>query len=196
MLPEYFIYLAVAVSLIGQIGYLNSIVHGTTKPNLVSQFMWMLSPFVGVFFQLKGGAGISTLALFMSGFASLMFIVVSVVNKKAYFRLETFDFICGLFSVLALVCYVLTHSLSISILFAIAGDTLAYFPTIKKSWYLPESENYSIYLVGIISHSISLLVLDNRIFSNYAFAVSIIFWNSVLLVTMFRKDIFRIKTRV
>ena len=189
MIPTEFIYLSVLISLVGIFRYWKSILKGDTKPNLVSQFMWMLSPFIGVFFQIKADSGLATLALFMSGFASLSFIVTALVVKNGYWEIKKFDLICGLLSLSALVCYVITHNLGISILFAIAADTLAYFPTIKKSYSNPETEDNSIYVAGILNHIIALLVLQNRIFTNYAFSFSIIFWNSVLLLVIYRKQI-------
>ncbi len=189
MISENFIYLAVFISLLGIFRYLRSIVHGKTRPNLVSQFVWMLSPFIGVFFQIKAQSGLATLALFMSGFASLSFIVTALIVKNGYWELRKFDLICGMFSLLALICYVITHNLGISILFAILADTLAYFPTIKKSWTNPETENNSIYVAGICSHIIALLVLQNREFTNYAFSFSIILWNSVVLLAIYRNKI-------
>ncbi len=195
MIPEEFIYLAVLISLFGILGYLKSIVYGTTRPNLVSQFIWMLSPFIGVFFQIKSQSGLATLSLFMSGFASLSFIITALIVKNGYWELKKFDLICGMFSVFALICYILTHNLGVSILFAILADTLAYFPTIKKSWTNPETENNAIYIAGIISHTIALLVLQNREFTNYAFSFSIMFWNSVLLFAIYRKQITSIFSR-
>ncbi len=195
MIPTEFIYLSVFISLLGILGYLKSIIYGTTRPNLISQSIWMLSPFIGVFFQIKAQSGLATLALFMSGFASLSFIITALVVKNGYWELKKFDLVCGLFSLLALVCYIVTHNLGVSILFAILADTLAYFPTIKKSWTNPESENSAIYLAGIASHTIALLVLQNREFTNYAFSFSIIFWNSVVLSAIYREQITLIFSR-
>ena len=64
MLPEKIIYITVIISLIGYLVMFKDIFRGKTKPNLVSWFLWMLGPFIGVFFQLKAGAGLSVIPVF------------------------------------------------------------------------------------------------------------------------------------
>ena len=134
MLPEYIIYFTVLVSLVAFFFYFRNIFRGQTKPNLVSWFIWMLAPFIGVFFQLKAGAGLASLPVFLAGAGSLLVIVFSLRNKNAYWELTKLDMICGVLSLTSLVFYIYTHNLSISILFAILSDGLAFIPTFIKSW--------------------------------------------------------------
>lgn len=190
MLPEYIIYIGVLISLIGQFFYLKSIVLGSTKPNLISHFVWILAPFIGVFFQLKAGAGLSALVIFMAGFASFLIVVISLFKKNGYWKLNTFDLMCGIFSVSSLILYFFTHNLSVSILFAILSDSLACIPTIKKTWNFPDTETGSLYIGGIISNILGLLTITNWAFPIYSFSVSIIVLNFVVLFCIYRKKIF------
>lgn len=190
MLPEYIIYFGVLISLIGQFFYLKSIILGSTKPNLVSHFIWMLAPFIGVFFQIKAGAGLSALVIFMAGFSSFLIVIISLFKKNGYWKLNNFDTICGLFSLTALVFYIFTHNLAISILFAILSDSLAYIPTIKKTWNFPNTETGSLYIGGILSNFLGLLTITNWAFPIYSFSISIIVLNSLVLFSIYRKKIF------
>src|SRR3989344_7735620 len=128
MLPEKIIFLGVFINLIGQLFYIKSIIKGHTKPNLVSWFILMLAPFFGVFFQLKAGAGLSVLPVFMAGFGPLIIIIAAILNKNAYWKLTAFDIYCGILALLALIFYIFTHNLGISILFAVLSDALASIP--------------------------------------------------------------------
>ena len=76
MLPEKIIYIGVAINLFYSLWYIKSIIYNSTRPNLVSWFIWMLAPFVGVFLQIKAGAGLSFLGTFMSGFGPFLVIIV------------------------------------------------------------------------------------------------------------------------
>ncbi len=67
MLPENIIYLAVLVSFIGYFFYFKDIFYGQTRPNLVSWVLWLLGPFLGVFFQIKAGAGLSVIPTYVKG---------------------------------------------------------------------------------------------------------------------------------
>lgn len=193
MLPEQFIIIAVIVNLIGYFWYVKNMVLENTKPNLVSWFIWMFTPFIGIFFQIRAGATLSVLPILMGGFLSLVIIFISLFRKNAYWKINSFDIICGIISLIALILYVFTHNLSISILFAIISDALAYFPTILKSWNFPNTETGLLYTTGIISNVLGLLIIKMWIFPIYSFGISVIFFNSIVLFCIYREKIFRRK---
>lgn len=194
MLPENIIYIGVIIDLIGSFLYLKSIIYGSTRPNLVSWLIWMLAPFIGVFFQLKAGAGLSAIAVFMSGLGPFFVIILSIFKKNACWKLNSFDLTCGMFSVVALILYGFTHNLSISILFAMVSDGLAYIPTVAKSWKFPDTETGSIYAAGIFINILGLLTIKTWLFPIYSFSISIIVLNSLVLFCIYRKRIFTTKT--
>jgi len=68
--------------------YIKNILYGTTRPNLVSWFIWMLAPFIGVFFQLKAGAGLSVIPVFAAGFCPFLVIVYSLYLKNGYWKIN------------------------------------------------------------------------------------------------------------
>lgn len=189
MLPEKIIYLAVFINLVGIAFYIRNILRGGTKPNLVSFFIWTLAPFVGIFLQIKAGAGFSFISTFMAGLGPLLVIIFSLIKKNAFWKIKTFDIICGLFSIFALFFYILTNKLGISILFAIISDALAAIPTIKKSWSFPKTETSVLYLTGIISNIFALLIIKNWTFSIYAFSIYLIIINIIIVFTVHRKKL-------
>ncbi len=189
MLPENIIFVGFFLSLFGCFWYIKNIFSGNTKPNLVSWFMWMLGPFIGTFFQLKAGAGLSVLPVFMSGFGPLLVVIFSIWNKDAYWKITRFDVMCGIFSFLALMIYVFTHNLGISILFAIISDLLAAIPTFIKSWKFPETETSAPYFTGIFGSILGLLIIKNWIFPIYSFGVYLIILNTALVFCIYRKKL-------
>ncbi|MEK9182724.1 MAG: hypothetical protein AAB809_01455 [Patescibacteria group bacterium] len=191
MLPEKIIYLGVLVSLVAYFFYFKNIFYGSTKPNLVSWFLWALAPLIAVFFQLKAGAGLSVLPIFMAGFGPVVVIVVSLLRKNSIWKINELDMICGAFSLLALVFYVFTHNLGISILFAILSDGLAAIPTIIKSWRFPETETSTVYLAGILNNTLGLLIIKNWIFTIYSFGIYNIAINIIIVFCIYRTKIFK-----
>ena len=95
----------------------------------------------------------------MAGFGPLMVIIVSLWNKNARWKITSFDIFYGILALMALVIYVFTHNLGISIVFAIASDFFASIPTIVKSWKFPETENASVFLAGIFGNVLGLLII-------------------------------------
>jgi hypothetical protein len=190
MLPEQIIYITIPVSILGYVLYFRSVFYGTTRPNLVSWFLWMLGPFIGVFFQLKAGAGLSVLPVFFAGFGPLVVIIISLLRRNVIWKIGKLDIFCGVLSLAALVMYVLTHNLGVSILFAILADGLAAVPTIVKAWNFPETEFAAGYLPGIVDNMIGLLIIKNWIFTIYSFSIYFILVNSILIFAIYRKKIF------
>lgn len=190
MLPENIIYITVFITLVGYFFYFKDIFLGKTKPNLVSWFLWLLGPFLGVFFQLKAGAGLSVIPVFLAGFGPLLVVLVSIFRKNAYWKLNAFDIICGIFSILALVLYVLTHNLALSIIFAILSDLLAFIPTYKKGWEFPDTETATVYSAGVFNNILGLLIIKNWSFTIYSFGLYLVLANIAMILIMYRKKIF------
>ena len=192
MLPEKFIFIGIVVNLFLSLWYVKTIIYGNTKPNIISWFVWMLAPFVGTFLALKAGAGFSASGIFMAGFGPLLVIIVSLWRKNAYWKITKLDIICGILALVALILYILTRNLGISILFAIISDGLAAIPTLVKSWKFPETESSSTYVGGIVNNILSLLIIKNWVFSIYSFNIYFVVINIAIVFSIYRKKIFKI----
>lgn len=190
MIPEQFIWIGVLVNLFASIWYAKTVADGGTKPNLVSWLIWSLAPFIGTFLALKAGAGLAASGIFLAGFGPLMVIVVSLFKKNVFWKILPFDLVCGFFSIVALVLYVLTNNLAVSIIFAILSDFLAAVPTLRKTWNFPETEHFSTYTGGIINNIFALLIIKNWSFSIFAFPIYFITINLAILFAIYRKKIF------
>jgi hypothetical protein len=194
MIPENIIYISVLLSFIGYFFYFKDIFYGQTRPNLVSWFLWLLGPFIGVFFQIKAGAGLSVLPIFLAGFGPLIVVIICLFKRNFIWKITKFDIFCGLLSLLALVFYGLTHNLSISIIFAISSDLLAFIPTYIKGWKFPETESYAPYLSSIFSNMLGLLIIKDWSFTIYSFGFYLVFANLIFIFILYRKRIFNIHT--
>ncbi|MFA6256956.1 MAG: hypothetical protein WCT29_01450 [Candidatus Paceibacterota bacterium] len=192
MIAEQFAYISIAITLVGYFFYLKEVLLGTTRPNLVSWVLWMLPPFIGVFFQLKAGAGLSIIPIFLAGFGPFLVVVFSLFRKNKYWEIRIFDIYCGLLSLFALLLYIFTHNLSIAIVFAILSDGLAAIPTILKTWKFPETESIGPYVAGIASNILGLLVIRYWIFTIYSFSAYLILVNLIIIYCIYRKRIFNL----
>jgi len=196
MIPVQFIYFAVLLNLTGHLLYSRSIIKGNAKPNLASWIPWMLAPLAGTFFEIKAGAGLSVLPVFMAGFGPVIIITVALLTKNGIWKVSRFDIFCGLISLFALVVYIFTHNASISIVFAILSDLLAFIPTGIKGWKFPESEYHSTYSLPIISNTIGLLIIKNWSFPIYGFGVYLVIANIAMVCILFRNKITSIFSRI
>lgn len=191
MFPENIIYVGLLINIVFSVWYIKSIIYDTTKPNLVSWFIWTLAPLTGFFLQIKAGAGMAASGVFIAGFFPLLTIIVCLVRKNSYWSISFFDVVCGALAIIALILYVLTNNLTISIIFAVLSDALAYLPTLKKSWSFPESESVTTYLGGFINNIFALLIITKWDFNIYFFPAYLVFSNLLVILCIYRKKIFK-----
>ncbi|MFA6177569.1 MAG: hypothetical protein WC694_01585 [Candidatus Paceibacterota bacterium] len=191
MISQNIIYIVILLSFLGHFSYIKSIISGRAKPNLVSWFIWVLAPLIGVFFQYKAGAGLVSLPIFMDAFFSLVIIITAILVKNGYWKINAFDLYCGALAITSLILYMITHNLGISIFFAILSDGLAATPTLIKSWKFPETEASTVYLIAALNSMLGLLIIKNWIFSIYSFNIYFIIINLAVVFCIYRKKIFK-----
>jgi len=171
---EYSVILGFLVVQIGVFAYLRDTIRGTTQPNRVSFFLWALAPFIGVAASLSDGVTWSALPVFCAGFGPLLIFLASFVNKKAYWKITKFDWVCGAFSVLALVLWQITKNPAVAVGFAVFADLAAAIPILKKSWTHPHSETSTLYLLAIFNQFTAFLAMKTFSFVEVAFPLYLI----------------------
>lgn len=181
---QYLVLLVIPLAIFGGGSYLKDTITGRTKPNKVSWLMWSIAPLIATFAALSKGVTWAVLPTFMSGFVPLCILTTSFFSKKSYWRLTAFDFLCGFFSVLALVLWLITKEANIAIIFAIASDGFASMPTIKKAWTNPETESWMPYLTGLIGATTSFAAVKLWAFPEYAFPTYLVFVDACLIFSI------------
>ncbi|MEI6756116.1 MAG: hypothetical protein WCK80_03850, partial [bacterium] len=98
MISQNFIYLSLLFAVIGYGGYIIDTWKGKTQPNRVSWSLWALAALVTLGSQRELGGGIVLLYTAMQVVLPFTIFVVSFKDKKAYWKLTKYDFMCGLVS--------------------------------------------------------------------------------------------------
>ena len=181
---QYLVFVGAVVQLIGIYPYVKETVRGDTKPNRVTWLMWSVAPLIGTAAALVKGVGWAVLPVFMSGFAPLIVFAASFVNPKSYWKLERFDYLCGLCSLLALMLWGITNVPEIAIVFAILSDGCAAVPTLIKSWRYPETETITAFSTGIFNSLTSFVAVRTWTFSAYAFPAYLVLINISIVVAL------------
>ncbi|HNV96934.1 MAG TPA: hypothetical protein PKL13_01290 [bacterium] len=188
---QYLVFVGAFVGLIFTIPYIKETIKGNTKPNRVSWLLWSIAPTIGTVASISNGVGWSALPVFMSGFIPFLVFIVSFINKNSYWKLEKFDYLCGLFSVLALIFWAITKQPIIAIVFAILSDFSAAIPTLKKSWKYPETETVSAYVGGLFSAFTGFTAVKFWNFLEIAFLIYLVIMNIALIFAILRKKIIK-----
>ncbi len=176
--------------MLASFSYIHSMFKGEAKPNRISWLMWAIAPFIATWAGFSSGVRWAILPVFMSGFSPFLIFLFSFISKKAYWKLEAFDYMCALFSGFALVLWTLTKNADIAIIFAILSDGAAAIPTISKSWTNPETENMFPFVGGLFSAIAAFFVIQEWKFSAYAFLTYLVIVNIILLISINRRKLF------
>lgn len=182
---EYLVLLTLPIAVFGISVYLKDTITGEAKPNKISWLMWAVAPLIATVAALSKGVTWAVIPIFMSGFGPLCIFVASFFSKKAYWKLTHFDYLCGFFSVLALVLWAITKEANVAIIFAIISDAFAAVPTLKKIWTNPETEPVLPYWTGMISAVTTFAAIRYWVFPEYAFAVYLVFMYICLIFSLY-----------
>ena len=185
MIDERFILVGVLINFFGSLVYVIKTAKGQVKPNRVTWFFWALGPMIAFFAEIKQGVGLVSLLTFSVGFGPICTFIASFFNKKAVWKLTTFDYVCGGLAFLGLTLWLVTKVGNYAILFSIFADATAALPTIKKSWLYPETEYYLIFFLALINAVIAILTIKTWNFATAAFPIYI-FLQCLLLSSLIK----------
>jgi hypothetical protein len=186
---EYIVVLAAFASLLAALIYIRSMFTSATNPNRVTWLMWSIAPLIAAAAAISNGVGWAVLPVFMSGFSPLLIFTASFLTKKAYWKLSSFDYLCGALSATALVLWFITADPNVAIVFAMVSDGFAAIPTIKKAWNHPETESAWPFIVGVFSPATSFVAAVTWTFSELAFPTYLIIINILLVLSVFNRKL-------
>lgn len=168
--------------------YVRDMFKGQTKPNRVSWLMWSVQPLIATAAAVSTGVTWAAVPVFMAGFLCFLVFIVAVFVPGAYWRLSAFDYACGFLALMAIGLWVMTKEPALAVLFSLLGDTFAGIPTFIKAWKHPETETAFAYLTGIFGGVVGLAAAKEWNFIACAFPVSLVIFNGVLIVGIYRKS--------
>lgn len=193
MINENFVIFGFVLQALGSLKYIIETLKGRVKPNRVTFFLWALAPLIAFAAEIKEGVGIQSLMTFGIGFFPLLILIASFVNKKAEWKLGTFDYICGFLSLIGLALWYVTKNGNTAIAFAIIADALAALPTIVKAYKYPETESMWAYLATFISAVITVSTIKVWNFAHYAFPIDTVLIN-LLMFSLIQFKIGKVKS--
>ena len=185
------------MSIGGSVVYIRDTVLGKAKPNRITWFLWALAPLIGTGAAITAHADLwATVRVFLAGFMPLIVFVFSFFNKHSYWKLTKFDYLCGIFSLIAIILWLIIDVPRIAILFAVIGDGFAALPTLIKGWKYPETESGLTFVLGFIGVLLVLPSIPVWNIENSAFQIYLLIVNFFLVVSIYRKKLFKPKVTI
>jgi hypothetical protein len=187
-LANWLVILSALISVGGSSAYIRDTIRGETKPNRVSWSMWALAPLIGTGAALSSGADMwATARIFLAGFLPLLVFLASLRNPQSYWKLTTFDLLCGALSIVALLFWGLADSPRMAILLAACADGLAALPTVRKAWRYPETETGVTYIASLVSALLVVPSIPAWSIENCAFQVDLFTIDVLLIGAIYRR---------
>jgi len=133
--------LAGVIQVYAVIPYIKEILHGDTRPNIVSWGLWTFIQIVAIMVLLSSAEGFSwSLVLLLATTFNTGLVTILCLKGYGYKQFGLVEKICLPLSLVTVACWVITKDPVLTL----ALDVLAYFvadlPTIIKTWKDPHSE--------------------------------------------------------
>ena len=184
---KYITLLGIILYGIGYFIYISKSLKGEIKPNRVSRILRGITCLIAAFAAFSEDAWRAVVPTLIAWVACMGVVISTFFCKWAYRKLWTFDYICWGFSILAIFLRIITKQAEVAIIFSIIADLVAGIPSLKKTYYHPETESISWYLPGLINISTSFLVIETITFINIAFPMYVFLANLIFIILILRK---------
>jgi hypothetical protein len=127
------------MALVQVIPYVVSILRGHTKPERTTYFIWLILNVVTTSSYIAVGARTTIWTGIAYTFTALLIFGLSIKHGMGGF--STFDIACFLLAMTGIILWLSTRDALLTLYFGMFVSFIAYLPTIKKAYFLPETEN-------------------------------------------------------
>jgi hypothetical protein len=156
-----FVFLAIAVSLLGTSGYVRDTLRGVTSPNRVTWGLWAVEGVLAFVVEVQQHVGLAALMTLTMGVVPFVVVVASFRNSHRVWKIGTFDVVCGVVSLFVLVFWCFINEPTVALISFVAADSMAALPTLRKSWLAPSTESARAFFLGFVNCAITLMTLQH-----------------------------------
>ncbi len=163
--------------------YLWQIFKRTTKPHVFSWFIWGILSLIGFLAQYAAKAGPGSWAV---GASSLFCFVVAFTGlfygEKAITR---GDWVCFIFSLSSIPVWLATSNPLWAVVIVSAIDAVAFYPTVRKSWFSPQEEGMTTFFIYGLQMFLALAALESYTLTTVLYPATIFVLNMGLTFMLF-----------
>ena len=143
--------------------YIRSIIHGPTRPNIVSWAGWAFLFAIATIAQFSKGVSWSLAVPLFSTLSTSIIAVISI--RRGYAHVTKMEIICIILGIAALVAWQVTREPLSAIIFSMLADFFVTVPTIVKTYRSPETEPALLWILYVFAAV--LAIVANGTFTVY-----------------------------
>jgi hypothetical protein len=181
--------LAIALTLIAFIPYIQSTLHGKTRPHVFSWVIWGLTTFVVFLAQLQSGGGAGAWPIGISGVITIGVAWLAYLKRAdtTITRADKWFFIAAL---AALPCWYLSADPLWAVVILTVVDVLGFGPTLRKAYFFPHDENMNFFALFMVRNLVAILALEHYSLTTLLFpAVIALMCLMVIIVVRHRRRV-------
>jgi len=179
-MPPSFLFVAIALRLVGETKYFVAVVRGQARPNPVSWFCWSLAPLVAFGAQASDGVQPTEWMTLVLAVGPILVVTAALVRGEHRARVTRFDLVCGGLAITGLGAWHLTNQLALVLVLTILADVVAAVPTMLNAHRRPEDEYGPAYLLSAAAMAVTLLTVDRWDFVDVVLPLYTLAINGVL----------------
>lgn len=189
----FFAVLGSSIGIIGYVLYLRSVFSGSTKPHI---FTWLIYAFIdSIIFVIQilegGGPGAWVTSIGVIGNTVIALSCIRSGERK----IAVSDWISFLSALLGIVLWRMTDNPLLAVCVITVTNTLAVFPTLRKSFRNPYEESVTIWGLDVLRSTFGLFALSSFTLTTSLFPIGVLLTNSTLIgVIMVRRYVMGKKT--
>ena len=173
---------AVVIGFISYIPYFKDIVQLKTKPHAFSWLVWSVLTAIAFFAQVVKGGGISSWV--NAGTALMCFAVFVFAIFRGEKNIKKSDIWSLVGAGLGLVVWAMTDDPVFAVILVTIIDALGFIPTFRKSYYKPQEETLSTFVVSTTKYVMSLFALRSYTLTTWLFPASLVLTNGLFVILL------------
>ena len=182
MKSQFFALVSFSIIIAVTVPYMIDIMKGRAVPARAARTMFLLLLVITLAQQHSLGSGLAMAVTVGETLSSIM--LFGLAMKYGVGGLKRNDIVCYSLLLLSLVIWRITNNALVALHVSIVADTVAFWPTLEKTWRKPKSETVLFFWGGVVAPLFSILAAGSLSYSVIVFPayLSLINFVEVLLI--------------
>ncbi len=175
-----FAVIAAILAIAGNLPYIRDAFTKRVKPHPFTWLVWTIVSAIVLFGQIVEGAGIGALPTAVAGAFTTIIFLFSIQYGFKYVKKSDKYFLAA--ALLGIIPWLIFDNATVSVIIAVAIDLIAFVPTLRKTYFHPETETPILYGSNVLRHILTLFSLQAYNIATTLHSISMIITNSTMVV--------------
>ncbi len=173
--------IAALLALFSSFLYIRDIFRGNTKPHIYTWLIWSIVTTIVFLGQWFSGGGPGSWATGVAAVVTIFTLFLALWGGYGTKDITNFDKVCLVLALIAILPWLIAKSILWSVILSTVIDLIAFFPTMRKTWYAPQSESLGSMYADVVKHSLSIFSMESYSLVNWIFPSSVLITKFIII---------------